>query len=168
MCSASSAAAVFAVHDLRLVGVQLEAEGPEPGGDGGPKRSGLFLGVAVGNDVVRVALERTSRMFPVHPTIERVVHEQVGEQGRDRRSLRGSLLSWDEGPVGHQYGGFQPPFDVQQDPPFVGVVSDRFEQQIMGNAVEEGPDVKVEQSSPVFQQRFRVTARASWAERPGR
>ena len=61
MCSElSSAVRVFAVHDLRLLGVQLEAQGPEPLGDGGPKVSGLFLGVAVGDDVVCIALERDS------------------------------------------------------------------------------------------------------------
>src|SRR5215207_4141698 len=51
-----SAVRVLAVHDLRLVGVQLEAQGPEPVRDGGPQRSGPFLRVAVGNDVVCVAL----------------------------------------------------------------------------------------------------------------
>ena len=48
------AAAVFAVDDLRLVGVGLEAEGPEAAGDGGPEVSGLALGVAVDDDVVRL------------------------------------------------------------------------------------------------------------------
>jgi len=63
--------------------------------------------------------------------------------GSHRRSLWSPLLSWHEGAVGHQHGGFQPPFDVQQDPALLGVVSDRFEQQIMGNAVEKGPNIKV-------------------------
>ena len=78
---AALAVRVLAVHDLRLVGVQLETQGPEPFGDGGPQLSGLFLGVAVSNNVVCVALERTTRMVPGHPPVERVVHEQVGEQG---------------------------------------------------------------------------------------
>ncbi len=56
----------------------------------------------------------------------------------------GSLLPSDDGPVGHLHGSFQPPLDVQQDPTLVGVVGYRFEQQVMGNAVEEGPDVKVD------------------------
>src|SRR5882672_8237705 len=50
------AAAVFAVDDPRLVGAQLEAEGPEAVGDGGPEVSGLALGGAVDNHVVRIAL----------------------------------------------------------------------------------------------------------------
>ena len=58
--------------------------------------------------------------------------------------LRGSHLPCHEGPVRHLHGGSEPPLDVEQDPAFVGVVSDRFEEQIMGNAVEEGPDVDVQ------------------------
>jgi hypothetical protein len=37
------------------------------------------------------------------------------------------LLPSDESPVGYLHGGLEPPFDVQQDPPLVGVVSDRLE-----------------------------------------
>jgi hypothetical protein len=48
------AAAVFAVDDPRLVGVQPEAEGPEAVGDGGPEVPGVALGVAVDDDVVRL------------------------------------------------------------------------------------------------------------------
>ena len=83
----SSAVCVLAVHDLRLLGVQLETKGPEPLSDGGPKRSSLLLGVAVGDDVVCVALEGTARELPIHPFVERIVHEQVGRQRGDRGTL---------------------------------------------------------------------------------
>jgi hypothetical protein len=69
---------VFAVHDPGLDGVQLKAQGPEPFGDGDPKRSGLFLGVAVCDDVICITREWAARKRPGHPTIERIVHEQVG------------------------------------------------------------------------------------------
>jgi hypothetical protein len=39
---------------------------------------GLFLSVAVGDNVVCVPLERTTRELPAHPMVERVVHEQIG------------------------------------------------------------------------------------------
>src|SRR6478609_11198621 len=48
-------------------------------------------------------------------------------------TLRGSLLPCGEGPVWHLHRRLEPPCDVEQDPPLVGVVSDRFEQQIMRN-----------------------------------
>ena len=59
-------------------------------------------------------------------------------------NLGGSLLSCHNSPVRHLHRGFQPPFDVEQDPGLAGVVSDRFQHQIVGNAVEEGPDVEIE------------------------
>ncbi|HEY6310560.1 MAG TPA: hypothetical protein VIY52_07100 [Streptosporangiaceae bacterium] len=34
--------------------MQLQAQGPEPLGDGGPQFTGLFLGVAVSDNVVRL------------------------------------------------------------------------------------------------------------------
>jgi hypothetical protein len=112
----------LAEHDFGLLGVQLEAECPEPFGDGGPKIAGLVLGVAVDNDVVCVTFEGAGRVLPVHPAIERGVHEQVDEQRGDRRTLWGSLLPGDHGPVGHLHGGSEPPWD----------------------AVEKGPDVEIE------------------------
>ena len=75
---------VLAVDDLGLLGMQLEAERPEPVGDEGQKPSGLFLGVAVDDDVIRVALERATRVRPGHPPIECVVHEEVSQQRQDR------------------------------------------------------------------------------------
>jgi hypothetical protein len=54
---------VLAEHDLRLVGVQLETQGPESFSDGSPKLLRLGLGVAVGDDVVRVALEGRARVW---------------------------------------------------------------------------------------------------------
>jgi hypothetical protein len=48
---------------------------------------GLFLSVAVDDNVVRITLERRTGVLPVHPPIEGVVHEQIGEQRRDRGSL---------------------------------------------------------------------------------
>jgi hypothetical protein len=43
-----SAVRVLAVHDLRLVGVQFEAQGPKPLGNGSPEIMGLFLCATVG------------------------------------------------------------------------------------------------------------------------
>ena len=139
-----TAVRVFAVHDLRLVGMQLKAQGPEPLNEAGAELSGLLLGVAVDDHIIRVTLERTAGVFAVHPLVERIVHEEVREQRRDRRSLWGSHLSWRGGSVSHRHGGFEPPLDVEQHPTLVGVVSDRPHEQIMANAVEEGPDIEIE------------------------
>ena len=84
------ASRVLAVHDFRLPGVQLQTQGPEPLGDGGPQLAGLLLAVAVRDDVIRVALKWAAREFPVHPRIERIMHEQVGQQRRNRGTLGGN------------------------------------------------------------------------------
>src|SRR5207249_3478313 len=57
-------------HDFGLGRMQLETNGLEPLGDRSPQLRCLGLGVAVDDDVVCVALERTARMLPVHPTVE--------------------------------------------------------------------------------------------------
>ena len=80
MLRLASTLRVLAVHDLRLHGVQPQSQEPEPLGERGLQLPGLLLGVAVDNNVIRVALEGAARVFPVHPSIERIVHEQVGEQ----------------------------------------------------------------------------------------
>src|SRR5664280_793673 len=54
------------------------------------------------------------------------MHEQVGQDGRDRRPLRSSLLPRPQGPIRHLHRRFEPPTDVEQNPAFVGVVSNRF------------------------------------------
>ena len=69
---------------------------------------------------------------------------KLASDGRDRGALWGALLPCDEGPVGHLHGGFQPPLDVEQDPALVSVVSHRFHQQVMRDAVEKGPDVEID------------------------
>lgn len=43
---------VFAEHDLGLLGVQLEAQGPQALGNGGPQVLGLFLGITIRDNVV--------------------------------------------------------------------------------------------------------------------
>jgi hypothetical protein len=66
--------------------MKLKSERAEPISDGGQKVFGLALVDTVDNHVIRVALEGTLRVLPVHPAIERVVHEQIGEQRGDDSS----------------------------------------------------------------------------------
>jgi hypothetical protein len=77
----ASAFRVLAVHDLRLVGVQFESNGPEPLGEVGQQMPCLTLGCAMDDRIIRIALERTARILPDQPLVERVVHEEVGQHG---------------------------------------------------------------------------------------
>jgi len=75
---------------------------------------GLFLGVAVDHHVIGIALEETAGVLAVHPLVERIMHEEVGEQGRDRGPLR-VPSPVPRGSRRPSAWGFEPPFDVEQD-----------------------------------------------------
>jgi hypothetical protein len=53
----------------------------------------------VDDHVVAVALEPDDRELRGHPPIERVVQEDVGQQGRDRRPLRGAAIPFNQAAV---------------------------------------------------------------------
>ena len=72
---------ILAVHDGGLGLVQLQAARRQPDRDGVPDLPGLLLAGAVHDDIVAVAFESDVREGPGHPGIERVVQEDVGEQG---------------------------------------------------------------------------------------
>src|ERR1035437_1719670 len=104
----SWATRVFAVRDLRLLGVQLETKGREPVGDQVPKGPGLSLSVAVDNDVVRITLERASRMFPGHPHVERIVGSPRGISPRGSHGTeRDGLPSLRSSHLLHRYARIQ-------------------------------------------------------------
>jgi hypothetical protein len=56
----------------------------------GPHLLGLTLGHTMHHRIIRIAFEVNGREFPCEELVERIVHEEVGEHGRDRRSLRGN------------------------------------------------------------------------------
>ncbi len=64
------------------------------------------------------------------------MHEHVGEQGRDRRPLRSTAVPRDQRPVLALQRRFEPPLHVEQDPTLVGVVGDRFENEVPRDGVE--------------------------------
>ena len=73
---------------------------------GGPQLAGLVLAVAVRNNVIRVTLERAAGELPVHPRVERVVHEQVSQQRRNWGTLRVPFSLGTMVPSGIRIGAF--------------------------------------------------------------
>src|SRR5206468_480534 len=67
----------LAVHDARLVRMQLQTDLRHPTGDGLKHVSCLGLAWAVNHRVVRVALEADEGKLLRQPGVERVVEEQV-------------------------------------------------------------------------------------------
>ena len=70
---------VFAIDDVRLLRVKRQAHLCHPLGDRSQHLFGLFLAHTVHDTVVGIALEGDPRIVPGHPAIERIVHEQVGQ-----------------------------------------------------------------------------------------
>ena len=92
--------------DLGLLGVQLKTEGLEPVSNSATQFLGLLPVVTMSDNVVSVAFPRGARELPGHPRVERIVHEQVGQDGRNWRPLWGPFPPWCKGPVRHLHGGF--------------------------------------------------------------
>jgi hypothetical protein len=136
---------VLAVHDAGLVGMQ-----PQPPALRQPRRDRLQhsmrLGFAatVDHHVIAVPFEPDGREHPPYPGVERVVHEQVRQQGRDRRALWAAPIPGDHSAVLPLLRRSEPPLHIQQDPPLVGVVCYRLEDQAVIKVVEEPLDVQID------------------------
>jgi hypothetical protein len=72
---------VLALHNPGLVRMQLQPHLAHPFHEGGQHPMGLGLADSVHHRVVHVALEPDSRELPCHPQVERIVQEQIGEDG---------------------------------------------------------------------------------------
>src|SRR5947208_1723849 len=80
--------------------------------------------------------KRNVRVGLRHPLIERVVQEQVRQQGTDDSSLRRSCRARDDAAVLHLHWRLWPAFDVEQYPRTVRMMTDRLKRQLPIDAVE--------------------------------
>jgi hypothetical protein len=94
--------------------------------------------------IVGIALKRAARKVRSHPRIERVVHEQVRQDRRDRRTLRSSPGSLLKGAIRVLQRRSQPPLDIQQHPAAVGHRFDRTNHEVPRHLVEELLDIKID------------------------
>ena len=120
------------------------------------------------NRIIRIALKPDARILPLHPEIERIVQEQVGKQRTDHTALRGAFGPLLPGAVRALDGGAKPPPNVQADPGQVRVTcaTARSTRSCGMESKKALMSRSITQSNS--QQRFRATAAASSAERPGR
>jgi hypothetical protein len=108
-------AAVLAVHDPGLVGMQPQPDLGHPVPDRPAHILRLASADAVHHAVVGVALELDGGEPPGHPGVERVMQKQVRQHGRDRRSLWGTAVSLLQGAVRMLHGGGKPPLDAMKE-----------------------------------------------------
>jgi hypothetical protein len=96
---------ILAVHDVCLVQMQFQLALGQPGRDTALKPARLRFTLTMRDDIIGIALEGDGRLFPVHPGIERVMQEEICEDGADTAPLRDPLSPLDEGAILALHGG---------------------------------------------------------------
>ena len=107
---------ILAVHDAGLVRMKLQTETRQPGADGVQDMLCLELAHAVDYRIICIALEADVGELPTQPLIERIVEEEVGQQGRDRGALWGSPIPCRDGAVSVLQRRFESPLHVEEHP----------------------------------------------------
>src|SRR5208282_1304912 len=90
------------------------------------------------------ALEWDVRIGSRHPRVERVMQEQVRQDGAYDPALRSSRGARHDAAVLHLHRSLQPALDVEQHPGAIGMTTDRPEHQFPIYAVEVPFDVDIE------------------------
>src|SRR5919201_3459749 len=135
---------ILAVDNLRLLRMQHQLAGRKAVSNRTPECPRLLGALAVTDDVVRVPLEWDARKRPRHPRIERVMQEQVRQQGRDPPTLRRSRRARHDATVLHLHWRLQPALYVEQRPRAVRMLADGSEHQLPIDAVEKSLDIEIE------------------------
>src|SRR5208337_2434714 len=136
--------AIFlAGHDPGLLWMKLQAAFCEATADGFQHRSSFLLAPAVDDSIVRITLEADARVVPIHPPIECIVQEQIGEQRTNDTALRGSLPPLHERSVRTFDRGAQPPSNVETNPSQIRVAGHGAFDEVVRNGIKERFDVQI-------------------------
>src|ERR1035438_2724861 len=92
--------------------------------------SRLLLTSTMADDIIGIALKRDIRMVPAHPQVERIMQEEIRQEGADDPTLRRTSFPCDEASILHLLRGLQPSRDVQKHPRAVRMLADGAHQQI--------------------------------------
>src|SRR5579859_4769177 len=103
-----------------------------------------LLRTTVDENVVCISFERRVWMMLRQPRVEHEMQKDVRQHWANHAALRRPFRTRLESPVGHLHGSFQPPFDVQQNPPGRRVPFDRTHHEIVIERVKEGSDIEIE------------------------
>src|SRR6266568_4311655 len=74
----SSAIRIFAVHDTRLVWMQLQTTVRQPSCNGASNKQSVLFSCAVNHRIIAISFELKVRKFFLHPHVERVMQEEIG------------------------------------------------------------------------------------------
>src|SRR5216684_4339531 len=109
----------------------------------------MRLALTVADSIISISLERDIRVFPLHPTVERIVKKEVRQHGRNNRALWGTSFPADQGSVRHAHGRLEPSLNVKQHPFAVRVSAHGAHQKFPVDSVEETLDVEVQNPVPL-------------------
>ena len=135
---------VFAVDDFRLGRVQLQTAFRESLLQDVEQPACLPLRLAVRNDVIGVAGKRNIRIAPLHPSIEYVMQEQIGQQRANHSALRRTPITLFQRTVWILDGRLEPTLNIEQHPRALRVMSNRSHQEIMIDPIKEALHVEIE------------------------
>ncbi len=94
------------------------------------------------------------------------MEEDVCQHGRDRRALRTTAIPCFQGAVPELKRRLQPPLHIEEDPPQVGVVSYRCQDERVIERVEKRPEIKIDRPvvfpTPLPAYPQRIMSRPSW------
>lgn len=147
--------------------MKLQAAFCEATADGFQHRSSFLLAPAVDDGVIRITFEADVRIVPIHPPIECIVQEQIGEQRTNDTALRGSLRPLHERSIRTFDRGAQPPSNVETNPGQIRVAGHGALDEVVRNGIKERFDVQIDDPVDLPPAFPRHPDRLE-AERPGR
>lgn len=139
-----SAVIIFAIDNPGFLRMKFEFTLFEPFFEALQQLFSLFFRSAVDDCIIRISCPRILGLFPCHPLVERVVHEQICKYRTDDTALRragGPLFFCSRPSFGR---GRQPSLDVENDPRAVRMFSNCFYEQLMVDVVEQTFNVKLQ------------------------
>ena len=132
-----SAPLVPAVDDLRLGGVQFQSALRQPSLKLRPQGFRFLFSPTMYQPVIRIPTPREVGVCPLHPQVECVMQEQIGQDRADHAPLRGAAISFQPDPVLF-HRRRQPSLDVEQRPFARHMLPDGPEQQFVVDVVKRG------------------------------
>jgi len=90
--------------------------------------------------IIGITRKGALREVPLHPCVERIVHEQIHQHRADHSTLRCTSRSWQSRPICSLEWRSQPPLDIQQKPVHLDVLAYRLEQEVMIDLIKGNHD----------------------------
>ena len=90
---------IFALHHMCLGRMQFQMALRQPCGDTRLKPARLPFTLAMRDDIIGITLEGDGRVFPLPPGIERIMQEEIRQDGADTTALRHPLSPLDAGAI---------------------------------------------------------------------